>query len=877
MVVDIAPQPQLNEVFTTNRTHHRSSSSTHRRNSATTNNTSSSGSNTTNNTTMTNGHRFSTDELSRKAVQILGQATAILGCRRQTSIDFHGHAPRLNITESKSNVSSRNSTSNTASSTIVHNSSTITTFSQSANNSVSSIHKGRSPVAAERLVPLILQLVAAPILMKFPERISRHQSNSKSVDDVLESRKMALVSHREGVVNLSDDENDEDDNNNDHDGDDDNDENQNHNEKTFTVLTELTDTNTTSNNSKNQNNSNDNRSYHSYENQIELQHSGIIHSRYEDNEDSEDEDSDNQEATHSDAENDDETNETNANTLSLMDFVRGKETLSEPVDSSLLHSSESLSTVRKRSISPEVKPDHDNHVHKSEEHQNKRKKLLIKRALLKSFVSSVNTKINFKRPSLPITIPTHLFLDQEEQSIERSQRISKRYANGSLKHDNNTDVLDGLSQNSLSSSSSSSSSSSMNNQLPTTHGAHQKKNKTSHVQDKTLSKQEPSTLTSTTIVKNEQISTANNTTSSNDLDSKTRTSVLSTTNTATISPMLSTQPKKEKPTANVKPLLQSAPFENSSVNNSLGNGINTSDGLPTTNTRSMHSSTRSSYTKFKNLSKAELASLARRKKKQADHGKRTTFAEAREAMGLYLESVCYFIQCANDETKQDQRTSLLATTLTMLSQLAQNHKKMFYLTNPSQSTDLYNLQQKFLLINYWLQSLIYYLQFNTNMPTIDRYATQVTEYLNQSKNPSSTAPPPPPPPPASTRTTTTTTTTTTNPNLQQQSTPNNDNNPISPLSTTSQTSLSDLSTTSGNNQTEQHRSMCEFSKLMLNSYHSTYYWNKAESLSCERSLKEFTEQLLRQNQNRRLSRDDTTLDFILYIFDAIELLRLSVA
>ena len=68
----------------------------------------------------------------------------------------------------------------------------------------------------------------------------------------------------------------------------------------------------------------------------------------------------------------------------------------------------------------------------------------------------------------------------------------------------------------------------------------------------------------------------------------------------------------------------------------------------------------------RNLSKAELASLARRKKKQADHGKRTTFAEAREAMGLYLESVCYYIQCANDETKQDQRTALLATTLTML-------------------------------------------------------------------------------------------------------------------------------------------------------------------------------------------------------------------
>lgn len=66
------------------------------------------------------------------------------------------------------------------------------------------------------------------------------------------------------------------------------------------------------------------------------------------------------------------------------------------------------------------------------------------------------------------------------------------------------------------------------------------------------------------------------------------------------------------------------------------------------------------------MSKTDLASLARKKKKEADRGKRTTFDEAREAMGLYLESVCYFIQCASDETKQDQRTSLLTTTLTML-------------------------------------------------------------------------------------------------------------------------------------------------------------------------------------------------------------------
>ena len=66
------------------------------------------------------------------------------------------------------------------------------------------------------------------------------------------------------------------------------------------------------------------------------------------------------------------------------------------------------------------------------------------------------------------------------------------------------------------------------------------------------------------------------------------------------------------------------------------------------------------------MSKTDLASLARTKKKKADHGKRKTFAEARDGMALYLESVCYFIQCANDETKHDQRASLLTSTLTML-------------------------------------------------------------------------------------------------------------------------------------------------------------------------------------------------------------------
>lgn len=108
------------------------------------------------------------------------------------------------------------------------------------------------------------------------------------------------------------------------------------------------------------------------------------------------------------------------------------------------------------------------------------------------------------------------------------------------------------------------------------------------------------------------------------------------------------------------------------------------------------------------------------------------------------------------------------------------------------------------------------------MPVIDRYANQVTEYFNQLKNPSSAA--------SLTRTTNMN-------NIQQQSTPINDNNPISPLSTTSQTSSSDLSITSVNNQIEQHRFIYDFSKFMLHSYNSTYYWNKAESLMREKPLK----------------------------------------
>jgi len=74
----------------------------------------------------------------------------------------------------------------------------------------------------------------------------------------------------------------------------------------------------------------------------------------------------------------------------------------------------------------------------------------------------------------------------------------------------------------------------LNNQIITTNGIHQKKNKTSHVQEKIISKQDL-----TTVVKNEQ-AIIPNVISSNDTDSKIRTTIL---------PIMTTQPKKEKPTA----------------------------------------------------------------------------------------------------------------------------------------------------------------------------------------------------------------------------------------------------------------------------------------------------------------------------------------
>ncbi len=75
----------------------------------------------------------------------------------------------------------------------------------------------------------------------------------------------------------------------------------------------------------------------------------------------------------------------------------------------------------------------------------------------------------------------------------------------------------------------------------------------------------------------------------------------------------------------------------------------------------------------RNMSTKELNSLAREKKKQAD-GEKRTFEDAKQSMSLYLESVCYFIQCAHDEPILEQRNSLLTATLAML-QLVISSKK----------------------------------------------------------------------------------------------------------------------------------------------------------------------------------------------------------
>ncbi|CAF4989712.1 unnamed protein product [Rotaria sp. Silwood1] len=204
-------------------------------------------------------------------------------------------------------------------------------------------------------------------------------------------------------------------------------------------------------------------------------------------------DSDDQVPIHSDTENDDEINRTNPHTLSLSDFITGKHS---PVESS--------TDIRKRSLSPQIPA--------QEIKQNKRKEELIK-----SFSSCVNIPIDVKQPTLPITIPTYLFSNQsnktdDEQIIEKSQKTPKRYANGTIKQDTNTQMIDNSN---------------------TTNGTQQKKNKTSHIY-----KQEPA-ISSTTIRIKEEPNITSHIVTSNE--------ILSTGNTITIAPMTD-QPKK-KPTA----------------------------------------------------------------------------------------------------------------------------------------------------------------------------------------------------------------------------------------------------------------------------------------------------------------------------------------
>ncbi|CAF5125699.1 unnamed protein product, partial [Rotaria magnacalcarata] len=204
-------------------------------------------------------------------------------------------------------------------------------------------------------------------------------------------------------------------------------------------------------------------------------------------------DSDDQVSMHSDMENDDEQNRTNPNQFSLSDFIPLK---NSPVRPSV--------DLLKQSLSPPSPT--------QEIKQNKRKEEIIK-----SFASS-NISIDIKQPTLPIAIPTHLFSDRsrktevDDSMSGKSQKTSKRYSNGLLKHDSNTTTTD---------------SSNTNN------GIKQKKNKTSHVY------KSESAISSTIMRIKEEPTTISNIASSND--------ILSTGFTTTITP-ITVEPKK-KPTA----------------------------------------------------------------------------------------------------------------------------------------------------------------------------------------------------------------------------------------------------------------------------------------------------------------------------------------
>ncbi|CAF1137276.1 unnamed protein product [Adineta steineri] len=699
MVVDIALQQQLPEIFNTNHSHHHSSSSSSSPSSSSSSSTYKRNTTSSNNT-MTNGHRLMSNELGKKAEQILGHATSVVDYRRQQSMDLCiSHPLRLNIDNSKSRATNQQ----------------IPPVSISNRSNIS---KNRHMEAVEQLEPLILKLVAPLSFTKLPEIISRH---SKHVDHINESHQAVLALPHETNINLSEDENEEEEEEEDDDEEEQEEEEDVNDDEDHKIPNE---------------------------NPIKIQHS-----------DSDNDDNDDTASTHSNTENDDESNRTNPNTFSLSDFISGTHS---PIETTTTTTT-TTTNIRKRSLSPptpveQIKP-------------NK-----YKEELITSFSLSVNIPMDMKQPKLPIAIPTYLFYDQSiktenNQKPEKSQRISKRDINGSIKQETNIDMIDNLT---------------------TVNSTQQKKSKTSHVY-----KQEPAIVSTLTHIK-EEPNTMSNIKPSNEISFA--------GNMATIAPMIG-QPKKEKPTANVKPLLQTALVDNSSSTTNNSNVVNPPDRLLTT----ASTSAKTNYANLRTMSTKELNSLAREKKKQADSEKRT-FDDVKKSMSLYLESVCYFIQCANGEPILEQRRTLLTATLAMLQHLAINYQKVFQISI-LQSTEILNhLRPKFHLINYWLQSYIYQLQYNTNFPSIERCATQVNDYLNHTKSPEDI-----------------------NPNV-----------------------------------------LHDFSKYMINSYYSTYYWNKAERLTRDEPSKKFLEQLIRQNQNRRLTRDDTTFDFLLYIFDAIDLLRLTV-
>ncbi|CAF0790270.1 unnamed protein product [Didymodactylos carnosus] len=490
--------------------------------------------------------------------------------------------------------------------------------------------------------------------------------------------------------------------------------------------------------------------------------------------------------------------------------------------------------------------------HKDRHH---REKLLLE-TFSKQLV--VNTKIDTKHPILTISIPLRLFKEKSKRNELKNDEINNDHKSNSSKR--NLDGFNRIRQSHLEDNE-------VNERKKITDDLTiNKKKKTSHYtksQDINSNNNFQTTSEHHTFKNTNEMKT-NNITNNIDSEVNVNTSVSMRENHLTNDHSSPRKPKMYSVSVECNLLKIDKPMSFKTCE--------------TQTTESWHSSklqqqqptppdmmNKTNYTKLKTMKLFELDSLARQRKKLADGIKRLTS----EQMMLYSESVCYFILCAVGEKNIERRSGLLKETLNMLIQCF-NQNRRFTPTSSCPNDPLIDVRPKFLLICYWLQSFLYHLCFNVNMPTLDHYMPNVNDFLNQVRSLN-----------AKNNTTTTTTTTTTTLSSAKsvtasgivQMTPGSDN-PISPASNISTNSQASSTNTDTIPNIENNRNVIDYSKIMMYSYHSQVFWNKVDRhISENETLKEFVKQLQRQNCNRRLSRDDNPHDFIVYIFNAIELMR----